>query len=82
MQMDMVCDQCDERQKSRAFCYFCDAMQRLPMCAQVGWGAWLGSMTRAQLHPRGCMAVCRSVDAQSVLEATVWCRTPHGTQQA
>lgn len=24
------------KQKSRAFCYFCQSVQRLPMCAQCG----------------------------------------------
>eukprot|EP01129_Flabellula_baltica_P000250 TRINITY_DN10287_c0_g1_i1.p1 TRINITY_DN10287_c0_g1~~TRINITY_DN10287_c0_g1_i1.p1 ORF type:complete len:279 (-),score=55.65 TRINITY_DN10287_c0_g1_i1:12-848(-) len=33
---DMECDQCFRRQKNRAFCYFCGAVQRLPMCAHCG----------------------------------------------
>lgn len=32
----MECDQCKRRQKNRAFCYFCMAVQRLPMCAHCG----------------------------------------------
>lgn len=32
----MECDQCKRRQKNRAFCYFCMAVQRLPVCAQCG----------------------------------------------
>lgn len=32
----MECDKCERKQKSRAFCYFCSAVQRLPMCAQCG----------------------------------------------
>ncbi|BHF66181.1 hypothetical protein SprV_0200919700 [Sparganum proliferum] len=32
----MECDKCQKRQKNRAFCYFCGAVQRLPMCAQCG----------------------------------------------
>jgi hypothetical protein len=32
----MVCDKCDRRQKNRAFCYFCQAVQRLPQCAACG----------------------------------------------
>ncbi|VDN11005.1 unnamed protein product [Dibothriocephalus latus] len=32
----MECDKCEKRQKNRAFCYFCGALQRLPMCAQCG----------------------------------------------
>ncbi|OWF44205.1 Zinc finger protein 330 [Mizuhopecten yessoensis] len=30
------CDQCRRIQKNRAFCYFCAAVQRLPVCAQCG----------------------------------------------
>ncbi|XP_033743187.1 zinc finger protein 330 homolog isoform X2 [Pecten maximus] len=32
----MECDQCRKTQKNRAFCYFCMAVQRLPVCAQCG----------------------------------------------
>ncbi|VDK47559.1 unnamed protein product [Taenia asiatica] len=32
----MECDKCQKTQKNRAFCYFCGAVQRLPMCAQCG----------------------------------------------
>ena len=32
----MECDECGRRQKSRAFCYFCKSIQRLPACAQCG----------------------------------------------
>lgn len=32
----MICDQCQRRQKNRAFCYFCYAIQRLPQCAHCG----------------------------------------------
>lgn len=32
----MECDKCLRKQKSRAFCYFCSTVQRLPMCAQCG----------------------------------------------
>lgn len=32
----MECDKCERKQKSRAFCYFCSAVQRLPICAQCG----------------------------------------------
>lgn len=33
---NMECDKCQRTQKNRAFCYFCGAVQRLPMCAQCG----------------------------------------------
>jgi hypothetical protein len=33
---EMICDQCNKRQKNRAFCYFCQSLQRLPMCAHCG----------------------------------------------
>lgn len=32
----MECDKCERKQKSRAFCYFCSSVQRLPICAQCG----------------------------------------------
>jgi len=32
----MECDQCHTSQKNRAFCYFCNAVQRLPQCAACG----------------------------------------------
>lgn len=32
----LQCDKCQRKQKSRAFCYFCQSVQRLPMCAQCG----------------------------------------------
>ena len=35
-QSDMLCERCGDRQKNRAFCYFCQALQRLPKCAQCG----------------------------------------------
>ncbi|XP_061717465.1 zinc finger protein 330 homolog [Cydia pomonella] len=34
----MECDKCQKKQKSRAFCYFCAAVQRLPVCAHCGKG--------------------------------------------
>jgi hypothetical protein len=32
----MEFDDCGRRQKTRAFCYFCNAMPRLPVCGQCG----------------------------------------------
>uniref|UniRef100_A0A182YMA5 Uncharacterized protein n=1 Tax=Anopheles stephensi TaxID=30069 RepID=A0A182YMA5_ANOST len=32
----MDCEKCGKKQKSRAFCYFCQSLQRLPICAQCG----------------------------------------------
>lgn len=32
----MECDSCRRLQKSRAFCYFCKIIQKLPVCAQCG----------------------------------------------
>lgn len=32
----MECEKCNKKQKSRAFCYFCQSLQRLPICAQCG----------------------------------------------
>ncbi|EEC20554.1 conserved hypothetical protein [Ixodes scapularis] len=32
----MECDKCARKQKNRAFCYFCSALQRLPVCAKCG----------------------------------------------
>ena len=33
---EMVCDSCSTKQRNRAFCYFCSAVQRLPTCAECG----------------------------------------------
>ena len=33
---EMVCDSCQNKQKNRAFCYFCSAVQRLPQCTECG----------------------------------------------
>ena len=30
------CDKCERKQKMRAFCYFCQSLQRLPMCGHCG----------------------------------------------
>ncbi|KAK5643092.1 hypothetical protein RI129_006937 [Pyrocoelia pectoralis] len=32
----MECEKCNRKQKNRAFCYFCQSLQRLPICAQCG----------------------------------------------
>ncbi|XP_077984317.1 zinc finger protein 330-like [Glandiceps talaboti] len=32
----MECDKCQRRQKNRAFCYFCNHVQKLPVCAHCG----------------------------------------------
>jgi len=32
----MECDKCQRKQKNRAFCYFCQTIQRLPQCAECG----------------------------------------------
>ncbi|XP_071041073.1 zinc finger protein 330 homolog [Parasteatoda tepidariorum] len=32
----MECDKCNRKQKNRAFCYFCSAVQRMPICCQCG----------------------------------------------
>ncbi|KAJ8911344.1 hypothetical protein NQ315_014188 [Exocentrus adspersus] len=34
--LSMECEKCHRKQKSRAFCYFCQSVQRLPICAQCG----------------------------------------------
>ncbi|KAF6020095.1 ZNF330 [Bugula neritina] len=34
--ISMECDQCQRRQKNRAFCYFCSAVQKLPVCGACG----------------------------------------------
>ncbi|BES90916.1 NOA36 protein [Nesidiocoris tenuis] len=34
--VSMECDKCKRKQKTRAFCYFCKTVQRLPICAQCG----------------------------------------------
>ena len=30
------CHECSNKQKNRAFCYFCSAINKLPMCAHCG----------------------------------------------
>ncbi|KAH9587788.1 Zinc finger protein [Schistosoma haematobium] len=32
----MECGQCGKHQKNRAFCYFCQSIQRLPVCCHCG----------------------------------------------
>ncbi|XP_060557593.1 zinc finger protein 330 homolog, partial [Ruditapes philippinarum] len=32
----MECEQCGKSQKNRAFCYFCNSLQRLPVCGACG----------------------------------------------
>ncbi|XP_065655620.1 zinc finger protein 330 homolog isoform X3 [Hydra vulgaris] len=32
----MECEKCERIQKNRAFCYFCNSIQKLPACAQCG----------------------------------------------
>ncbi|KAK9501701.1 hypothetical protein O3M35_012377 [Rhynocoris fuscipes] len=34
--ISMECDNCKRKQKNRAFCYFCQSVQRLPTCAHCG----------------------------------------------
>uniref|UniRef100_A0A8D8Y812 Zinc finger protein 330 homolog n=1 Tax=Cacopsylla melanoneura TaxID=428564 RepID=A0A8D8Y812_9HEMI len=33
---NMECDKCKRKQKNRAFCYFCQSIQRLPQCGHCG----------------------------------------------
>merc|ERR1711993_209142 len=33
---NMDCVKCERKQKNRAFCYFCQSIQRLPQCAECG----------------------------------------------
>ncbi|KAL1459104.1 hypothetical protein WDU94_011111 [Cyamophila willieti] len=33
---NMECDKCKRKQKNRAFCYFCQSVQRLPQCGHCG----------------------------------------------
>ena len=34
--MELECFDNDRRQKNRAFCYFCQSVQKLPVCANCG----------------------------------------------
>ncbi|KAJ8403630.1 hypothetical protein AAFF_G00349560 [Aldrovandia affinis] len=47
----MECDKCLRRQKNRAFCYFCAAVQKLPMCAQCGKTKCMKSSDCVIKHP-------------------------------
>ncbi|XP_076118120.1 zinc finger protein 330 homolog [Mytilus galloprovincialis] len=40
----MECDSCKKQQKNRAFCYFCNTLQRLPVCGQCGKQKCLAKM--------------------------------------
>jgi len=47
----MECDKCGVRQKNRAFCYFCAAVQKLPICAQCGKQKCMKSSDCVIKHP-------------------------------
>ena len=42
---DMTCDACGTKQRNRAFCYFCNAVQRVPICAECGTTKYAGLLT-------------------------------------
>eukprot|EP00210_Caulerpa_lentillifera_P006646 g6349.t1 len=39
----MECSTCHSRQRNRAFCYFCQSVQHLPMCAECGRTKCMGA---------------------------------------
>ncbi|XP_002128235.2 zinc finger protein 330 [Ciona intestinalis] len=47
----MECDKCGVRQKNRAFCYMCSAVQKLPVCAQCGKQKCMKSSDCMVKHP-------------------------------
>uniref|UniRef100_H2ZKN9 Zinc finger protein 330 n=1 Tax=Ciona savignyi TaxID=51511 RepID=H2ZKN9_CIOSA len=47
----MECDKCNMRQKNRAFCYMCSAVQKLPVCAQCGKQKCMKSSDCVIKHP-------------------------------
>nr|XP_020447474.1 zinc finger protein 330 [Monopterus albus]XP_020447475.1 zinc finger protein 330 [Monopterus albus]XP_020447476.1 zinc finger protein 330 [Monopterus albus] len=48
---NMDCDKCQRKQKNRAFCYFCNAVQKLPVCAQCGKTKCMKSSDCVIKHP-------------------------------
>lgn len=47
----MDCDKCSRKQRNRAFCYFCSAVQKLPVCAQCGKQKCMKSSDCVVRHP-------------------------------
>nr|XP_002128235.1 zinc finger protein 330 [Ciona intestinalis] len=47
----MECEKCGIRQKNRAFCYMCSAVQKLPVCAQCGKQKCMKSSDCIVKHP-------------------------------
>ncbi|KAM9770606.1 zinc finger protein 330 [Menidia menidia] len=48
---NMDCDKCQRKQKNRAFCYFCNSVQKLPVCAQCGKTKCMKSSDCVIKHP-------------------------------
>uniref|UniRef100_A0AAQ6AN89 Zinc finger protein 330 n=1 Tax=Amphiprion ocellaris TaxID=80972 RepID=A0AAQ6AN89_AMPOC len=48
---NMECDKCQRKQKNRAFCYFCNSVQKLPICAQCGKTKCMKSSDCVIKHP-------------------------------
>uniref|UniRef100_A0A8D3DL44 Zinc finger protein 330 n=1 Tax=Scophthalmus maximus TaxID=52904 RepID=A0A8D3DL44_SCOMX len=48
---NMDCDKCQRKQKNRAFCYFCNSVQKLPVCAQCGKTKCMKSSDCVVKHP-------------------------------
>ncbi|CAJ1052458.1 zinc finger protein 330 [Xyrichtys novacula] len=48
---NMDCDKCQRKQKNRAFCYFCNSLQKLPVCAQCGKTKCMKSSDCVIKHP-------------------------------
>eukprot|EP00803_Ostreobium_quekettii_P008228 evm.model.scf_638.2 EVM.evm.TU.scf_638.2 scf_638:23522-31216(-) len=65
----MECSSCLQRQKNRAFCYFCDQLQPLPQCAECGKTKCMGGdcmVPHAGRHATGMSmvgAVCDYCEA-------------------
>uniref|UniRef100_A0A674NX25 Zinc finger protein 330 n=1 Tax=Takifugu rubripes TaxID=31033 RepID=A0A674NX25_TAKRU len=49
--VNMDCDKCQRKQKNRAFCYFCNAVQKLPICANCGKTKCMKSSDCVIKHP-------------------------------
>ncbi|XP_039248033.1 zinc finger protein 330-like [Styela clava] len=45
------CDKCAHKQRNRAFCYYCRAVQKLPICAQCGKQKCMKSSDCTIRHP-------------------------------
>ncbi|KAJ7408999.1 Zinc finger protein 330 [Pitangus sulphuratus] len=61
----MECDKCQRRQKNRAFCYFCNSVQKLPICAQCG-------KTKCMMKSSDCVIKHAGVYGTGLAMVVIW----------